>query len=174
MRTSRLFAVFVAAAFTARSHAAGREAPKPEDFLDRLVGSWDLTGTMGSTALHQSVDARWVIQGRFLQMHFVEESPAPGKPPYEAIYMLGYDGQAGKYVLHLFDTFGATYSRTVGVGTRQGDSVDFLFEYPSGRFSNTFTWDRATGQWKMLLQQKEGDGEWKVFATKALSRRKRA
>ena len=170
MRTTRCFAIVLAATFVPWSHAASREAPKPEDFLNRLVGSWDLTGTMGSTALRQRVDAQWVIQGRFLQMHFVEEMPAQGRPPYEATYMLGYDGEAGKYILQLFDTFGATYSRTVGIGTRRGDSVDFLFEYPSGRFSNTFQWDQATGRWTMLLRQKERSGTWKLFATKTLSR----
>ena len=174
MRASRSVVAIVVVSLSAWSHAAGREAPKPEDFLDRLVGSWDLTGTMGSTPLHQHVDARWAIQGRFLQMHFVEEGPLPGKSPYEAIYMLGYDNQAGKYVLHLFDTFGATYSRTVGVGTRQGDSVDFLFEYPTGRFSNTFTWNQATAKWEMLLRQRDSNGEWTVFARKTLSRKTRS
>ncbi len=174
MKPGRLVIGAISLVLAARSYGTSSQAPKADDFLDRLVGSWDLTGTMGSTALHQRVEGQWVLQGRFLQMRFVEEGPASGKGPYEAIYMLGYDSQDGKYVLHLFDTFGATYSRTVGIGTRRGDSVEFLFEYPSGRFSNTFTWDKPAGQWTMLLRQKEGDGEWKVFATKTLSHRKRA
>jgi uncharacterized protein DUF1579 len=142
-----------------------------DEFLGHLVGSWTLTGTMGSTALRQKVEARWVVQGRFLRMHFAQEGPSlPDRPPYEAVYMLGYDGQAGEYVLHLFDTFGTTYARTLGVGTRRGDSVEFLFEYPSGQFSNTFTWDRLTGQWTMLLRQREGAEGWRLFATKTLAR----
>ena len=140
-----------------------------DDLLGRLVGSWTLTGTMGTTELRQRVDARWVIQGRFLQVHFLQEGPA-GKdlPAYEAIYMIGHDSTSGQYVMHLCDTFGARYSRTTGIGTRRGDSVEFLFEYPNGMFSNTFTWDRGTEQWEMLLRQKDEAGEWKIFATKTL------
>jgi len=84
--------------------------------------------------------------------------------------MLGYDSRSEEYVMHLFDTFGARYSRKVGVGTRGGDSVEFLFAYPSGQFSNTFTWDRQSGGWNMVLRQKEETGQWKVFATKILAR----
>ncbi len=140
-----------------------------DDFLDRLVGSWNLTGTMGSTELRQTVKAGWVIQGHFLQVHFVEEGLVPpDKPRYEAIYMLGHDRDAGGYTLHLFDTFGAGYARTVGIGTRRENSLEFLFEYPNGLFSNTFTWNDDSGEWTMLLRQQEETGEWKVFAKKTL------
>lgn len=143
-----------------------------DEFLNRLAGTWTLTGTMGATELRQKVNARWVIQDRFLQVHFIQDGPAPQEgAPYEAIYMLGYDGQSEEYTLHLFDTFGAGYAQTVGIGKRQGDSVDFLFEYPSGLFSNIFTWKRESDRWEMLLRQKEKTGEWKVFATKRLTRK---
>jgi hypothetical protein len=72
--------------------------------------------------------------------------------------------------MHLFDTFGASYALTVGVGKRRGDSIEFLFEYPNGLFSNTFTWNQDTGVWKMLLRQQEENGEWKGFAKKVLTR----
>ena len=44
-----------------------------DDFLNRLVGSWNLTGTMGLTELRQKVDARWVIQDCFLEIHCIQE-----------------------------------------------------------------------------------------------------
>lgn len=140
-------------------------------FLDKLTGSWFLTGSMGSTELRQKVVARWVIQGQFLEVHCLEEgSTYQDRPFYEAIYILGYDGQSGEYSMHLFDTFGEGYARTIGVGRRHKHSVEFLFEYPNGLFSNTFTWDRETDTWEMLLRQKEPSGEWKIFATKKLAR----
>ena len=106
-----------------------------DEFLNRLVGSWKLTGMMGSTELRQKIDARWVIQGRFLEIHCIQEGPVPpDQIPYEAIYMLSYDSQSEEYQMHLFDTFGAGYARTVGIGTRNDNSVEFLFEYPNGHF----------------------------------------
>lgn len=142
-----------------------------DDFLNKLVGSWALTGSMGSTELRQKVDARWVIQGHFLEVHCMQEEPIlPGQMPYEAIYMLGYDSQSGEYSMHLFDIFGAGYARTVGIGKRGGDSVEFLFEYPNSLFSNIFTWNDDIGGWEMLLRQREETGEWKVFAKKTLTR----
>jgi hypothetical protein len=143
-----------------------------DDFLDRLSGSWALTGTMGSTELHQSVEARWVLDGHFLQMHLLQEdTPAAGRQPYEALYLLGYDTESDEYVMHLFDTFGASYARTVGIGTRRGNSVEFLFEYPGALFSNTFTWLPESGQWTMHLREKQETGGWKEFATKKMSPR---
>ena len=142
-----------------------------DGFLDRLVGSWTLTGTMGSTELKQKVDARWVVQGNFLQVHCIQDDPPSQEQSlYEAIYILGYDNETGQYSMHLFDTFGTGYARTVGIGTRNNDSIEFLFEYPNGLFSNTFTWNHETENWEMLLRQQEETGEWKVFATKTLSR----
>jgi hypothetical protein len=143
-----------------------------DEFLNRLVGSWKLTGSMGATELRQRVDARWVIQNQFLQVHCMQEGLAPqGQIPYEAIYMLGYDSQSREYSMHLFDTFGENYARTIGKGTRRENSVEFLFEYPNGLFSNTFTWNNESGEWSMLLRRQEESGEWKVFARKKLTRK---
>ncbi len=141
------------------------------DYLNHLAGSWDLTGRMGSTELHQKVEAHWVLQGLFLQMHFLQQdAPAPGRSLYEAIYMLGYDEKTDVYVMHLFDTFGVSYAITPGMGQRQGDSVEFIFDYPEGPFSNTFSWVEASGQWEMLLRAADPEGGWRVFATKTLTR----
>jgi len=149
---------------------AATDAPG-DPFLDGLVGTWTLTGSMGETRLRQEVDARWIVRGQFLRMHFLESGPSAGDvAPYEAVYVLGRDEGSDEYVLHLFDTFGAGYSRTVGIGTRRGDTLEFLFDYPDGLFSNAFIRESAGGRWRMLLHAKEGDG-WKLFAEKRLSPR---
>ncbi len=142
-----------------------------DDFLERLVGSWSLSGTAGSRALRQKVESVWVIEGRYVRMHFIEQEPIPhDRPRYEAIYMIGRDDKNDEYVLHLFDTFGATYSRVLGVGKRDVNAITFLFHYPDGLFSNRFTWDPRTREWRMLLKQQEGAEGWKVFAEKTLTR----
>ena len=72
--------------------------------------------------------------------------------------------------MHLFDTFGPSFAQTIGIGKRRNDSVEFLFKYPNGLFSNTFTWKQETGEWEMLLRQQAENDEWKVFAKKMLTR----
>lgn len=149
----------------------GQDLQTSDEFLDKLVGSWQLTGSMGSVALRQRVDARWVIQGNYLQVHVVQDNPiSGGERPYEAIYMFGFDRESGRYVMHLFDTFGAGYSRTIGTGVLRGNSVEFLFDYPTGQFSNTLTWEETSGRWKMILREQEDNGNWSTFATKILTR----
>jgi len=145
--------------------------PMTDEFLNRLVGSWSLTGKMSSTELKQKVEARWVIQGHFLEVHCIGEKQfSRDQNLYEAIYMIGHDSQSGEYSMHLFDTFGAGYARTIGFGSRHENSVEFLFDYPNVLFSNTFTWHSTIDEWEMLLRQKDETGEWKVFAIKSLSR----
>lgn len=146
-------------------------ASPPGDLLDHLTGRWVLRGTMGQTELHQQVEAEWVVQGQYLRMHMLDaEPPAEGQTPYEAVYMLGYDEEAGEYIFHLFDTYGAAYTRTIGVGIRTGDSIRFLFDYPGGLFANTFTWYPEAHRWEMTLEQQSEDGTWTRFATKTLTR----
>ena len=140
-----------------------------DPFLNNLVGDWLLSGNMGSVALRQVVRGQWVLQGNFLQLKFRQLDA--DEEPYEAIYMLGYDKKAGEYVMHLFDTFGTSYARIVGTGSRRGESVAFLFDYPGALFSNTFTWHPERQEWAMNLRQQEEDGGWRPFAQKRLAHR---
>ena len=49
--------------------------------------------------------------------------PAPAQGTrYEAIYLIGCEPDTKKFQLHLFDTFGPAYARTVGFGTRGGNT----------------------------------------------------
>ncbi len=151
--------------------AIPKTSPASDDLLDHLTGRWVLRGSMGEIELHQQVEAEWVVQGHYLRMHLIDAgSPAEGQVPYEAVYMLGYDEGAGDYLFHLFDTFGAAYTRTIGVGTRTGDSIRFLFDYPGGLFANTFVRHQGEDRWEMVLEQQDDDGTWTRFATKTLTR----
>jgi hypothetical protein len=51
---------------------------------------------------------------------------------------LDYDPVIEKYVLHLFDVFGARFSETLGCGTRDGNSMHFTFEFRMGPFTARF------------------------------------
>jgi hypothetical protein len=63
-----------------------------DEFLNRLTGSWSLIGVMGDKKLFQEAVGRWVLNGLFVELRFrairVGEG---GNPPYEAIYLIGFD-----------------------------------------------------------------------------------
>ena len=53
----------------------------------------------------------------FLRIQESTSTDAPtSEKRYEAIWFLGYDPVSEKYVLHLFDVFGARFSETLGYG----------------------------------------------------------
>ena len=141
------------------------------EFLYRLVGQWDLTGQMGTTPLQQVVSAGWTLEGRFVELHFASTLPASeSQPPYQAVYFIGYDEQDDTYVLHLLDTFGAGYSRVIGLGKRDGDTIPFVFQYADGPFTNRFIWESTTQSWVFELTYEQA-GQVHAFATKRMTRR---
>jgi len=87
---------------------------------------------------HHVVQAEWVLKHQFLRMHEKTASDAPGtEQQYEAIWFLGYDPVSERFVLHLVDVFAARYSETLSYGSREGNRIRFVFEYPDGPFHTT-------------------------------------
>ena len=69
----------------------------------------------------------------------------------------GYDPGSDRCVLHLMDVFGARFSEALGYGTRDGNAIRFVFEYPDSPFHTTFRWSpEALGPWLMEQKNKEG------------------
>jgi hypothetical protein len=145
---------------TAAANAQGPKGTVEDPFLDNLVGRWDIERKMRSTVVHNSLDVEWVLQHRFVRLHMKDLADPP---KYEAIVLIGFDPAGGRYVAHWTDNFGAQYS-AIGYGKRSGDTVEFVFQYPDGPFYNTFTWNPASGTWKMLLENGGSDGKRSFFA----------
>jgi hypothetical protein len=144
-----------------------------DEFLNKLVGAWNLRGMMGDTKLFQEAVGRWVLKGLFIELRFhavrIGES---GNPPYEAIYLIGYDSKLDNYVLHLFDTFGVTSNPVAGIGKRNGNTIRFEFAYNSGPFTNVFTWHPKKLMWTMKLTS-AAEGKTQAFAQKEMTRKGR-
>src|SRR5262249_22509724 len=135
-------------------------------FLSHLVGKWELTRTIRNTTVHNTVDVRWVLDGKFVQMHMRDTA----KPPkYEALVLMGFDAEKQQYVAHWCDTFGPG-CWAIGRGEQHGDAIEFRFEYPDGPFFNTFTYDRAADVWTCKLENAKPDGTRKLFAEDRLIR----
>jgi len=140
------------------------------EFLNLLIGKWELTGQMGNTPLHQAVTAQWTLDHRFVELRFTSTIPASdGQPPYQAIYFIGYDERDDTYVMHLLDTFGASYSRVIGLGKRDENTIPFVFQYTEDPFVNRFIWEADSQSWTFELTH-EQNGQIQLFATKRMKR----
>lgn len=163
MKTTRwllLIAIFAGAAARAQAPAHWQDA-----FADHLAGTWKVEGTLVGQRAHHTVTAEWVLNHQFLRMEEKTSADAPkGETPYGAIWFLGYDDVSERYVLHLMDIFGARYSETLGYGTRTGNGIRFVFEYPDGPFHNTMRYDSEKDSWEWLLEQKDKNNKWGPFA----------
>src|SRR5271169_1314404 len=142
-----------------------------DDLVDRMTGAWKLQGPVMGHPGHHDVEAEWVLNHQFLCIHERTSAGAPSdEHPYEAMWFLGYDPVSERYVLHLFDVFGTRFSETLGYGTRDGNAIQFVFEYPDGPFHTTFRWLPETGGWQWLMEQKNKEGKWTQFADLKLTR----
>jgi hypothetical protein len=154
----------------ARSVAA--QSPEwHDDLVNHLAGSWRIEGNVMGRSAHHDVQADWVLGHQFLRMTEKTSAGAPAdERRYDAIWFLGYDAVSERYVLHLMDTFGGRFSETLGYGTRDGNQIRFVFEYPDGPFRNTYRWDATKGTWQWLMEQKDKNGVWSQFADLKLVR----
>jgi hypothetical protein len=90
--------------------------------------------------------------------------------PYQAVYFIGFDERDDTYVMHLLDTFGAGYSRVIGLGKRDGNTIPFIFQYADGPLTNRLIWDSDTQSWTFELTYVQ-EGQVHTFATKCMIRR---
>ena len=148
--------------------AQGPRAPVfKDDLLDNLAGEWKLVRKMQGRITENVVKAEWVLNHQFfrIQMRDIENPPA-----YEATVFIGWDPGQERYVVHWLDVFGGRSSQTLGYGTRNGNTIKFAFAYPDHPFVNTFSWNPEDKTWNFLMQQKNLNKSWSVFAEDNLSR----
>ena len=138
-----------------------------DELLEHLVGNWMLTRAIRGQEVQNSVQAGWVLNHQFLQVHMKDVASPPA---YEAFVYVGYDNTSERYVVHWLDAYGGRFSETLGFGTRDGNSIRLVFEYPDGPFHNTWTWDPASGSWSFAMKSKDASGQWKPFAEDSLRR----
>jgi len=170
MKTPALLVVLLVALSSVPSIA---QAPVEwrDDLADHLTGTWRIEGQVLGREAHHEVNAEWVLNHQFLRIHEKTAATAPASENrYEAFWFLGYDAVSERYVLHLLDVFGGRFSETLGYGTRNGNEIRFVFEYPDGPFHTTFRRSPEKSTWQWLLEQKDKDGRWTAFADFKLAR----
>jgi hypothetical protein len=164
-------AALILVAVSSRPLRAQTSAGWHDDLVDHMVGTWKLEGPVMGRAGHHDLQAEWALNHQFLRIYEKTSAAAPAdEHKYEAIWFLGYDPISERYVLHLMDVYGARFSETLGYGTRDGNALKFVFEYPDGPFHTTFLWSAEKNAWEWRMEQKDKNGKWTPFADLQLTR----
>lgn len=150
------------------------QEPLQDPLLERLAGTWVLRGTIAGAQTTHDIDARWVLEHQYLQLHEVaREKDDTGRPAYEALVYIGWDKGSSSFACLWLDTTGGggLVAEGIGHGKRDGDEIPFLFRGSDGRpFHNTFAYDRRADTWQWLLDSEE-DGKLVPFARVTLTRK---
>jgi hypothetical protein len=140
-----------------------------DELLEHMVGDWHLSGPSAGGPMEHTVHAEWVLNHQWLRIDEKAVAPAKSGMRYEAMVMVGYDHASERYVAHWIDVFGGRWSETLGYGRRDGNKIEFVFEYPDGPFRTTFAWDGEQKNWHWLMRQKDAKGAWSDFANVILT-----
>ena len=123
--------------------------------LDHLAGRWVMTGTIGGKQTTHDVDAEWVLEREYLQLHEVSrEKETNGHPAYEAIVYLSWDARAKEIVcLWLDNTAGGGLSaQGLAHGALSADSIPLVFTLPGNEtLHTTFQYDKAADLWRLTI-----------------------
>jgi len=137
-----------------------------DELLDRMTGTWILTGSLQGRPANHSVEVRWILNHQFLEIREKDKTAAG----YEALALLGRDNMSERYVVHWNDVFGGRFSETLGYGARSGDEITLVFEYPDGPFRTTMRWLADKKQWEWVMRTKNDKGQWEDFGRMTLTR----
>jgi hypothetical protein len=162
------------ALFCLTATAAFAQKEFGDDLIARLAGHWILTGTIAGREVVHDLEAVWVLDGYYLQIHEVSRARTPASTPeYEAIVTIGWEPATNEYVCQWLDSTGGTGLRdgVLGHGPREGDSIPFIFG-GSGEAAihNTFHYQENTDTWTWTIDNVKGD-EHRLFARVVLDRK---
>jgi hypothetical protein len=137
-----------------------------DELIENLTGEWKLTRKIRGKEVANKVQAEWVLNHQFLQVHMLDVAEPP---TYEALVLIGYSFADKRYVAHWCDTYGGKFS-ALGYGKRTGEAIEFTFQYPDAPFYNTFTWDSKAKEWTFRMESQGKDGKRVFFAEDRLRR----
>ena len=158
------------------AHRVAAQALPSDSLFDRLVGQWELRGTIARQQTTHDVTFTWMLGREYVQMHEVSrERGKNGAPAYEAVVLFGRDPRTGEYGCLWLDNTAATAFDPAGTGRGRvaGDSIPFLFNYSAtDRFHTTFVFDRTSDSWQWHMDN-DSAGVRRPFARVTLTRRAR-
>jgi hypothetical protein len=161
------------AALTAASIAAAQQPPVKSALLDHLEGKWTLQGPMAGRDAQHDVDAEWVLDHHYLQIHEISRHQnTQGKPDYQATIYIAWNDAAKQFAAVWLDDYGGLTLESIGVADPKPNELHFIFKNDKGAvvFSNDFLYDEKSDTWEWRLDNIV-DGAAKPFGRVKLTRR---
>ena len=142
--------------------AAFGQAPQPLGPLEsQLIGHWVLQGTLGGKETTHDVDAVWVLNREYVQLHELSRAKKPdGTPEYEAIIYIEWKEQTHQYACLWLDSTegGGVSANIIAHANAEGNKLPFVFQLKGGEtFHTTFTYDKEADSWEWVLDDHKGD-----------------
>lgn len=137
--------------------------PITDDLLDRLVGRWEMAGTVHDRPSKQTFEVAWVLNHQFLRIHEKSVEEVTGTTvPFEAFLFIGHDKSRKQYVLHAMNVFGAGRGGELVYGARAGNEITFTEGHDGGRIRIRFIWQPESATWHYLAGLEAADGKWRA------------
>lgn len=160
--------VFLVCASSSLAQGVG---PKPlqDDFLDRLVGRWDVTGTSHDLPMPGTMKIDWVLNHQFVRIDQKTTGNRPGWDiPYEALLFIGYDSAQKQYVLYALNVMGPSGPRVVN-GERQGNEIKFEATAGERIVGMRLSWRPESGTWRFEFGSQPVGGKWQAVTDLVLT-----
>ena len=150
----------------------GHQQDPQQALLDKMVGRWVLRGTVGKQHTTHDIDARWVLNKEYIQIHEVSrEKDGKGKPQYEAIIYVVWDKKSDQYACLWLDNTDITTFEPSGIGHAKpdGDRIFFVFGDRNDGIETTFSYDSKGDSWTWNIENVEKNKN-SLFARLVLTR----
>jgi hypothetical protein len=131
-----------------------QQPPVSSPLLDHLAGKWLIEGTIAGQSAQHDIDAQWVLDHHYLQIHEVSREKKPnGQPQYEAMVFIAWNEQPKQYSCAWLDVYGGLTVASIGVAPPSDKELAFVFKNEKGEpdFSNDFVYDPKTDSWQNAL-----------------------
>ena len=143
--------------------------------FDRLVGRWELKGTIDGKPTVHDVDAELVLNGGYVRLHEVSRvKTKSGSPDYEAIVFISRDKTTGDYACLWLDSTSNRGLSGSGIAHAKPTDTSLPFIINVGKdhvFRTTFIYSAKADTWEWRMDD-DTNGKLAPFARVTLSRRK--
>jgi hypothetical protein len=165
--------LIVVLALLTTTASLAQQPPVSSPLLDHLAGKWVMEGTIAGQPTKHDIDAQWVLEHHYLQIHEVSREKKPnGEPQYEAMVFIAWNEEPKHYSCAWLDVYGGLSVASIGEALPAENELKFIFKNQKGEidFSNDFVYEPKTDTWSDALDNIV-NGEKKPFGRVKLTRR---
>ncbi|HEY3780496.1 MAG TPA: hypothetical protein VGL56_05390 [Fimbriimonadaceae bacterium] len=168
MNTSKTTLIIAIA--SAATAALAQNPPVNDPLLDHLAGKWVMSGMLAGKNTTHELEAKWVIEHHYLQLHEVSrDKDAKGQPQYEANVFIGWNTEEKEYGCVWMDVFGGLSPLSLGAGKPAESQIPILFKNPKSTFHTTFAYNPKDNTWTLNMDE-EDNGKFIPFGRMVLKK----